>query len=115
MLKKARPSLLESTTQKFRTGCGGLFVTIGYVEKHPIEVFAILGKAGGCSSCQNEALGRAISIGLKYGVPIEDYIEELHDIRCPQPHMFPKEERCLSCADGISQGLKLYTNGRKVS
>lgn len=75
---------------------------------NPIEVFATLGKAGTCASCQLEALTRAITLGLKYGVPSEEYIEELKGIACPSRAPGLKETHCLSCADGVARVLEEY-------
>jgi ribonucleoside-diphosphate reductase alpha chain len=113
--KAARPRECKSRTVRVGTGCGNLYVTIGYNGKHPIEVFAHLGKSGGCSNCQNEALTRSITLGLKYGIPISEYVEELKDLRCPSPNMFPMESRVLSCADAIAKVLKENLNGEEDS
>lgn len=103
-----RPKTLEGTSTRVETGCGNLYVTVGCNGKRPIEVFATLGKAGGCSRGQNEALTRSISLGLKYGIPIKEYVEELEGIQCPMPNMWPKGDRILSCADGIAKVLREY-------
>ena len=71
-----------------------------------IGVITTLGKAGGCASAQNEALCRSISLGLKWGIPVSEFISELEGIRCPNPNMFPLKERCLSCADGLASALR---------
>lgn len=113
MGKKARPETLEGTTLKVMTGCGNLYVTVGCNGDEPMEVFAHLGKAGGCSNCQNEALTRSISLGLKYGIPVKEFVEELRDIQCPIPNMWPREERTLSCADGIAKALSRYVDESK--
>lgn len=114
LVKKVRPREVKSTTKQVKTGCGSLYVTVGFNSNEPIEVFATLGKAGGCSNCQNEALGRAISLGLKYGVPVKEYVEELKGLRCPNPNMWPKEEKCLSCADGIAKAMEGYVRDEEV-
>ncbi len=106
MEKKERPKVLKGTTTKVETGCGNLYITVGCNNGHPIEVFATLGKAGGCSNCQNEALTRSITLGLKYGIPVEEYVRELEELQCPSPNMFPMVDRVLSCADGIAKTLR---------
>ncbi len=80
----------------------------------PIEVFASLGKAGTCTSCQLEALTRSITLGLKYGVPVEEFINELKDIQCPNKNLWPEDERTLSCADAIARALEEYLENSKV-
>lgn len=108
---KARPRVLPGRTIKVKTGCGSLYVTVSLNNEHPVEVFATLGKAGGCSNCQNEALTRAVTLGLKYGVPVEEVVKELRGIRCPNPNLWPEDERALSCADGIAKVLEEIANG----
>ncbi len=105
--RKARPVEVTGTTYHYSVGCGKLYVTVGRSnDGYPFEVLARLGKSGGCAICQNEALGRVISIGLQCGVPVEEYIHTLDGLRCPNPNMFPPEEKCLSCPDGISRALR---------
>lgn len=113
MPRQKRPKSLPGTSRKVAVGCGSLYVTITANNGAPLEVIATLGKAGGCAQAQNEALGRVISIGLQWGVPMEEYIETLSGIGCPSPVMFPKEERCLSCPDGFALALREYQNGEK--
>lgn len=110
--KVTRPKVTRGPTIRKVTGCGNLYVTVnndGNGSK-PIEVIARLGKNGGCSQCQNEAVTRAITLGLKYEVPLEEYIEELRGIECPSKNMWPEEERTLSCPDAIARVLGEYTN-----
>ena len=111
MERTKRPKILSGVTRKFKVGCGSLYITMGSHNGKLIEVIATLGKAGGCAGAQNEALGRAISLGLKWGVPIEEYAAQLEGIRCPNPNMFPKEKQCLSCADGFARALKENGSG----
>ena len=65
--RPARPQLLTGETQRMDTGCGKLFVIMNDDEYGPREVFANMGKAGGCASSNTEALGRLISLALKKG------------------------------------------------
>ena len=106
-----RPRILESVTEEVNTGCGHLYVTIGWENgKHsPVEVRAVLGKAGGCSNCFLESLNRAISVGLQFGIPAQEFVRELKGHQCPGRNLWPKEEETLSCPDGIAQILDKYT------
>lgn len=110
LTKKERPKVLESITERVMTGCGHLYVTIGFdgEDNTPLEIFAALGKAGGCSNCQNEALTRAVSLGLKYGIPVKEFVSELMGHKCPSSNMWPEDERVLSCPDGIAKVLNNY-------
>jgi len=109
--KLKRPKETQGTTYKIEVGCGHLYVTAAKANGDLIEVFATLGKAGGCAMSQLEALTRSISLGLKFGVPTQEYINELEFIRCPSPALNPNEEvsdseQILSCADAIAKVLK---------
>jgi len=64
---RARARVTIGKTSKFRMGCGTLFVTVNKDDKGLCEVFANLGKAGGCPS-QSEATCRAVSAALRSGV-----------------------------------------------
>ena len=108
MQKRQRPVEVESATYRVTTGCGHLYVTVGSNGEQVIETFATLGKAGGCARSQNEALTRAVSLGLKYGVPIEEYIEEFESIRCSNL-TWSNGEQILSCADAIAKVLREET------
>jgi len=103
--KLERPKVVQSTTTRIETGCGHLYVTVGKSDGNIIEVFATLGKAGGCAKAQGEAITRAVSLGLKYGIPVEEFIKELENIRCPSP-AWDNGEQVLSCADAIARVLK---------
>ena len=106
MEKQARPKVLTGKSVKVKTGCGNLYITLNKDGSSLFEVFATLGKAGGCGNCQNEALTRAITLGLRYGIPKEEYIKELEGIKCPNPNMFPIKERTLSCPDALARVIK---------
>lgn len=107
-MKQERPKVVEGQTPRRTTGCGHLYVTVNTHNGTPLEVFAHLGKNGGCARAQNEALTRAITLGLRYGVPVAEFVEELKDIRCSSPNLWPEEERALSCADAIARVLRDY-------
>ncbi|MEW6405070.1 MAG: adenosylcobalamin-dependent ribonucleoside-diphosphate reductase, partial [Chloroflexota bacterium] len=64
---RPRPRVTFGQTSKFRMGCGTLFVTVNRDAEGICEVFANLGKAGGCPS-QTEATCRAVSAALRSGV-----------------------------------------------
>lgn len=106
MKKISRPKVTKGKTERIDTGCGHLYITTGNTVKgNLIEVFAHLGKAGGCINAQNEAITRCISLGLKYGIPKEEFIEELTQIRCPNPS-WENGVQITSCASAIAEILK---------
>ena len=59
-----RSPILRGETREKVTGCGSLYVTVNEDDAGPREVFANMGKAGGCASASTEAVGRLISTGV---------------------------------------------------
>jgi len=113
LVKEVRPHDVPGVTVRVKTGCGNLYVTVSYVvPKVPFEIFAVLGKSGGCASCQNEAITRTVSQGLRYGVPAFEYVRMLKGIRCLSP-MFQDGGggMILSCPDAVGQVLDKFMNG----
>lgn len=112
--KKDRPKITNGTTTKVQCGCGHLYITINRANGDIFEIFAVLGKAGGCACAQNEALTRCITLGLRYGIPIEEYIDQLDNIKCPSP-IYDGKEPIYSCAHAIATVLKReMNNGRNL-
>jgi len=113
MEKKARPQVVPGSTLKILTGCGNLYTTVNYLDSEPIEVFATLGKAGGCKHCQLEALSRAVSLGLKYGVPLKEFTDEFIGLSCQRPVIGVSG----SCPDALAKAFKEAerANGRRDS
>jgi ribonucleoside-diphosphate reductase alpha chain len=107
MKAKERPKTISGTTHKVTTGCGSLYVTVNIDEGEVFEVFAKLGKAGGCSACTTEALTRTISIGLRAGVDISEYFKTLKGISCNAPGLDGGIKIC-SCPDAIAQVIEGY-------
>ena len=109
--RPSRPKLLTGQTERVDTGCGHLFIIMNDDEYGPREVFANMGKAGGCASSNTEALGRLISLALKKGAAPADIVEHLKGIRCHVPYgMGPNAT--LSCADAIGKALeRRYVTG----
>ncbi|GAC1301960.1 MAG: hypothetical protein NVSMB19_10680 [Vulcanimicrobiaceae bacterium] len=104
---RKRPPVMRGRTVQSNVGCGPLYITLNEDEAgRPFEVFFKLGKSGSCQQSYLEALGVAMSVGLRYGADPQKFIEKFEGMRCPNPKMRNADgPTTLSCADGISQGL----------
>ena len=106
--KKPRPKTTSGPTSRMETGCGHLYVTVNRGDDGELfEVFAHLGKAGGCSSCQCEAITRLISLSMRCGVPAEEIIRQLRGLRCANISGKPEypEAYLMSCPEAIVQAI----------
>ncbi len=108
---RPRPAATEGTTQRISTGCGKLYVTVNRDQEGICEVFAQMGKTGGCAASQIEAIGRLASLALRSGVKIESIIKQVSGIRCPQP-AWNNGHLILSCADAIARVLSEHSGVR---
>jgi ribonucleoside-diphosphate reductase alpha chain len=105
---RPRPRKTSGSTIKCRTGCGTLFISVNRDDKGLCEVFANLGKAGGCPS-QSEATCRVLSAALRCGIDPGALIEQLKGIRCLSTVARRKTNRdidALSCPDAIARTIE---------
>jgi len=104
---RPRKDITWGATRKMDTGCGSLYVTINEDEEGLFEVFATMGKAGGCAASQTEAVSRLISLALRSGIEPEQIIKQLKGVRCPN-QAWVKGGRIYSCADAIAKAMEMY-------
>jgi len=105
---RKRPRKTSGVTIKARTGCGTLFINTCKDDYGLCEVFANLGKAGGCPA-QSEATCRVVSAALRCGVDPAVLIEQLKSIRCLSTIARRKENkdiRVLACPDAIARAIE---------
>ena len=105
--KRKRPNVLQGTTRKMSSPLGDVFVTINEDGEHkPFEVFATLGKAGSVAMADVEAIGRLISLALRFGIPVNDVYSQLRGISSDRAIGFG-DNKVLSVPDAIAQALGL--------
>jgi len=103
--KEQRPRAVYGHTTRVRTQCGNLYITITNKDDNIFEVFAVLGKSGGCVQSQMSALTTAVTLGIRYGVPPQVYVEKLKGIRCLAPSI-DEGVVYFSCADAIARVME---------
>ena len=106
-MKKSRPETLEGKVTKLDTGYGNLYVTMSELDGELFEVFCTLGKSGASTAADAEAIGRLISLLLRYNIPPKEVVSQLSGIGGGTP--FPYKDRSiLSIPDGIAIALNNY-------
>lgn len=105
---RSRTRKTKGETTKYTMGCGKLYVSVNEDEQGLCEVFANLGKAGGCPA-QSEATCRVVSAAIRSGVEPKVLIEQLKGIRCLSTisqRKSNKEIDVLSCPDAIARAMQ---------
>jgi ribonucleoside-diphosphate reductase alpha chain len=98
------PTMLDAKRIKISTPSGSMYVMLSFLNGKPIEVFANLGKSGGDDYAYTEALGRVMSLALKYGVPSSKIIQTLRGIKGKDVALF-NDEYIYSVPDAIAAAI----------
>ncbi|HEY9069480.1 MAG TPA: vitamin B12-dependent ribonucleotide reductase [Candidatus Ozemobacteraceae bacterium] len=105
-----RPERTVGATERYKIGCGNLYVTVNADEQGLCEVFTSLGRGGGCPS-QSEASARLASLALRAGIDVQEIIDQLKGIRCMSTlkRGGPANGiKVLSCPDAIGRAIEEY-------
>jgi ribonucleoside-diphosphate reductase alpha chain len=108
---RTRPKKTTGFTLLMNTGCGKMYVTVNEDTLGACEVFTQLGKSGGCTSSQSEAISRLVSLALRSGIDQYSIIKQLKGIRCPSPALV-ENGVVLSCADAVAKALETYNKDK---
>lgn len=107
MVKK-RPEVLEGTTLKAKTSCGGFFLTMNDFDKALYEIHMELGKSGTCIKTLLHVVGILFSILLQSGMEKEELIEaverHLKDVKCGDSFYY-QEVQYHSCLDFVAKQI----------
>jgi ribonucleoside-diphosphate reductase alpha chain len=116
---KERPGLVVfGKTIKESTPWGSIYITLNFDGNDPFEIFITIGKSGSELKAMTEALSRAISIGLRSGSKLEDFIDTLKGLSGKEYWMFGFDESHVarSIPDAIAVLLeKLVEKGDRSS
>jgi len=105
--KRKRPATLRGTTRKMNSPLGDVYITINEDESNqPFEVFATLGKAGSIAMADTEAIGRLISLALRFGIPVSEVHQQLRGISSDRAIGFG-QNKVLSVPDAIAQAIQI--------
>jgi ribonucleoside-diphosphate reductase alpha chain len=106
-----RPTITRGATIEMRTGCDSLYVTINEGEQGKLfEIFASMGKTGGCIASFTEGIGRIISLALRSGIEPRFIVKQLRGIRCPRPTV-AVGGTVTSCPDAIGKAIDMVLKG----
>lgn len=105
MIKKERPRRVRGETTRIPTGVGRAYIIVTWEEDKVFEVFIQLGKTGSDERARAEEVGRLVSMGLRYGIPADEVIDQLKDIKGANPVWY-NGELITGVGDAVSKILQ---------
>jgi ribonucleoside-diphosphate reductase alpha chain len=105
MEKLPRPKEVTAAIRKAKLVCGNAYITVSFLDNKVFEVFATIGKSGGCVTCMLQALTTSITLGIRHGIPVEEYIKHLVGYACPSIS-WEDGVKYLSCVDAVGRIMK---------
>lgn len=115
MGKIKRPDILYGMSEKIKTGCGNLYITINEYEGKLFEVRLRLGKPGACANAWVTAFAEILTRYLQVEediTEIKELIKELKGIMCNE-NIISNGIKIGSCPDAISIVFEKYLNNRQ--
>ena len=112
-----RPDVVVGETHTIQTAHGNMYVTVNMWEHNgkmsPYEVFAYVGKEGGCSHTYMSAVTRIISRALRSGMPISDIAKQYRGITCHTAwHNGVRNEGPI---DALAQVMERYVGANPIA
>ena len=112
------PDTRQSLTHKFTIGGHSGYFTVGlYQNGQPGELFISVAKEGSTLGGIFDCFGIAVSIGLQYGVPLNEFIDKFSHVRF-EPMGYtknPELRTANSIIDYIFRWLELQFSERNIS
>lgn len=106
LLPPRRPHSYPAIVPAFETACGKIYITVSLNSLgYPVEVFARMGKVGGCASATLEAVARSISVALRCGVDASELASQYIGITCTGGS-WDHGVRITSCVSAIGLALQ---------
>lgn len=107
--------------REIKSGCGVMFCGLSFDEHGEFETFLWNSGDGGCSASQ-ETTGRTTSSLLRFWVPVETIVKQLHKPRCnvcmTKDEFYDEHGKFIgirSCSDGISHQMKDYFKNKTLT
>ena len=110
---KERPgNIVFGKTIKDATPYGGIYVTLNFDGEKPFEIFINAGKSGSELKAMTEALARVISIGLRSGCKLDNFIDTLKGLSGKEYWMLECEDNRIirSIPDAVATLLEKLTD-----